>query len=230
METPSKGVAGVVRTIRYFLRNAKTNLGALLAFAAVVTVGAVVTGVPDGANNLFGTYYGCFPLMSLMVLFLLSFALCTSCLNLALSFGGRRVDYFWALQVNMALCAGAATVMQAAMSAIPHLMGWQDVDRWTTMLSLSGQSPWIFFLIALCLQVLGGMCGLLQTKSKVLWAIVLVAVVLVGIGAVVLLLLSSNHGTEWWDGLPLIFGAALLLGAVVGEAVLWQTIRCYTVR
>lgn len=220
----------MIRTFRYFLRNAKINLGALLGFAAIVLAGAIVTGVPDGADNLFGTYFGTFPLISLLVLFLYSFALCTSCLNLALSFGARRRDYFWAVQANMVVYAAAATALQAIMSAIPHLLGWQNIDKWAILLSLGNWSGWVFPLLCLCLQILGSMCGLLQVRSKILGAIVMTAAMLVGIAATVLLLIAPLNSGHVWGQLPLALGAVTMTASVVGEVVMWKTIHNYVVR
>lgn len=80
----------MVKSFQYLFQFARVNLAATLIFAFVVVVGAFLTGVPQGAENIFRTYFGCFPLMILLMLFLFAYALCTSNLNLALSFGARR--------------------------------------------------------------------------------------------------------------------------------------------
>ena len=45
------------KSFRFLFQFAWVNLGAVLAFAAVVTVGSFATGVPNGAENLFETYF-----------------------------------------------------------------------------------------------------------------------------------------------------------------------------
>ena len=54
----------MLRAFRFQLQFAWVNVVALLGFAAVVTVGCYLTGVPAGADNLFTTYYGAMPIMS----------------------------------------------------------------------------------------------------------------------------------------------------------------------
>lgn len=77
-------------------------------FAVLVVVGCYATGCPVGQSNLFATYYGAFPLVTLFVLFLFAFSLCTSNLNLGLSFGARRRDFFWAVQGVLVVYTGSA--------------------------------------------------------------------------------------------------------------------------
>ena len=132
----------MVKSFKYLLQFAWINLGAILGFAAIVIAGAYLTGVPQGANNLFRTYFGTFPLLTLIMLFLFSYALCTSNLNLALSFGARRRDFFFAIQGVLLLYAGVCWALQAVMSAIPDLFAWTSVDRWSFLMSLGGLTNW----------------------------------------------------------------------------------------
>ena len=60
---------------RFLFHSVWTSLGCVLAFAAVVIAGAFATGVPDGATNLFETYFAALPITVLLILFILSFNL-----------------------------------------------------------------------------------------------------------------------------------------------------------
>ena len=93
----------MVKSFRFLLSYSWVNLGAVFGFAAIVIVGCYITGVPGNPNvgNLFETYYAMFPTMILLCLFLYAFAMCTNNLNMGLSMGARRKDFFWAIQVNM---------------------------------------------------------------------------------------------------------------------------------
>ena len=60
----------MLKSFRFLFQFAWINLACLLGFAVLVVVGCYATGVPGGASNLFATYYGAFPLVTLFVLFL----------------------------------------------------------------------------------------------------------------------------------------------------------------
>ena len=129
---------------RFLFHSVWTSLGAVLAFAAVVTAGAFATGVPDGAQNLFTTYFAGLPLTSLLILFILAFNLCTANLNLALSLGARRRDYFIALQGALLAYTGACWLLQIAVSLIPTAFAWANPQRWTILTALRGPHLWSY--------------------------------------------------------------------------------------
>ena len=89
----------MLKSFRFLFQFAWINLACLLGFAVLVVVGCYATGVPGGASNLFATYYGAFPLVTLFVLFLFAFSLCTSNLNLGLLLGraGSAGRVHWVL-------------------------------------------------------------------------------------------------------------------------------------
>ena len=155
------------RSFRFLLNFAWTNLGAIFGFAAIVIAGCYVTGVPNNAENgnLFENYYAMFPTMILLCLFLYAFALCTNNLNLGLSMGARRNDFFWALQGIMVFYAVICWALQLFMSAFPALANWEVRDRWM-LLNLFGGRVWLFPLVCMVLMVLGCLSGLVMVKSK----------------------------------------------------------------
>lgn len=221
----------MVKSFKYLLQFAWINLGAILGFAAIVIAGAYLTGVPQGANNLFRTYFGTFPLMTLIMLFLFSYALCTSNLNLALSFGARRRDFFFAIQGVLLLYAGVCWALQAVMSAIPDLFGWTSVDRWSFLMSLGGLTNWQYPLACLTIMTLGCLCGLLYVRSKGWGVLVMVVTILGGIAAtmVLLIFLDSQPGT------PGALTATILTCGSVGviavcELLIWRTVHRFVVR
>ena len=55
----------MLKSFRFLFQFAWINLACLLGFAVLVVVGCYATGVPGGASNLFATYYGAFPLVTL---------------------------------------------------------------------------------------------------------------------------------------------------------------------
>lgn len=116
----------MVKSFRFLLRFAAVNLAAVLVFAAVVIGGCYATGVPGGADNLFRTYFTLFPLMTLFILFFYGFALCTNSLNLALSLGARRRDFFWGMQGILVVYAGVCWPLQLLMAALPRAGNWAE--------------------------------------------------------------------------------------------------------
>lgn len=221
----------MVKSFKYLFQFAWVNLAATLAFAAVVIVGSCLTGVPQGANNIFRTYFGCFPLIILLMMFLFAFALCTSNLNLALSFGARRRDYFFSLQLVLLLYAGVSWVIQAAMSAIPDLFAWTSVDRWSFLMSLGGLTNWRYPLACLTTMALGCLCGLLYVRSRAWGTVVMVVTILGGIVATMLLLLFADAQPGTPGSLVANFltaGAVAVIAAC--ELLIYRTVNRYVVR
>ena len=231
----------MIKSFRFLIRFAWANLASLLGFAAIVIVGCYVTGVPEGREmgNLFETYYCMFPTMILLCLFLFSFAMCTSSLNLGLSMGARRRDFFWAIQANMAFYAAICWVLQLFMSAFPAMANWEVRKRWA-LLDLFDGRAWMFPLVCMVLMVLGCLSGMVVVKNKALGGILVTLSVFVMIGVTVFMILSADTGimdylldTEWgwlWTTLPKAMLAVLAAGAVGGELLIWRVIQRYVVR
>ncbi len=229
------------RSFRFLLNFAWTNLGAIFGFAAIVIAGCYVTGVPNNAENgnLFENYYAMFPTMILLCLFLYAFALCTNNLNLGLSMGARRNDFFWALQGIMVFYAVICWALQLFMSAFPALANWEVRDRWM-LLNLFGGRVWLFPLVCMVLMVLGCLSGLVMVKSKIAGATLVTISIFVMIFVTVFMILSADTGimdylmeTEWgwlWTTLPRIMIAVLSIGAVGGEFLIWKVVQRYVVR
>ena len=229
------------RSFRFLLNFAWTNLSAIFGFAAIVIAGCYLSGVPNNAENgnLFETYYAMFPTMLLLILFLYAFALCTNNLNLGLSMGARRTDFFWALQGIMVFYSLVCWALQLFMAAFPALANWEVRDRWA-LLDLFGGRVWVFPLVCLVLMVLGCLSGMVVVKNKVLGAILVTLSVIVMMGVTVFMLLSADTNimdalleTQWawlWINLPKMMTAVLAVGAVGGELLIWRTIQRYVVR
>ena len=231
----------MVKSFRFLLNFAWINLGAIFGFAAIVIIGCYVTGVPNNAENgnLFETYYAMFPTMILLILFLYAFALCTNNLNLGLSMGARRTDFFWALQGIMVFYSLVCWALQLFMSAFPSLSNWVGRDRWA-LLDLFGGKVWVFPLVCFVLMVLGCLSGLVVVRHKVLgFILVTVSVIIMVVMTIFMLLYTDDYviatvsNTEWgwfWDALPKALAAVLAVGAVGGEFLIWRVIQRYVVR
>lgn len=229
------------RSFRFLLNFAWYNLAAIFGFAAIVIAGCYLSGVPSNAGNgnLFETYYAMFPTMILLILFLYAFALCTNNLNLGLSMGARRTDFFWALQGIMAFYAVICWVLQLFMSAFPALADWEVRDRWA-LLDLFGGKVWVFPLVCFVLMVLGCLSGLVVVKNKVLgFILVTVSVIIMVVVTIFMLLFTDARMTEpfqeagldWvFTVLPKVIAAVLAVAAVGGELLIWRTIQRYVVR
>ena len=232
--TETKGKEGwtMIKSFRFLLQFAWINLGAILAFALIVIAGAWCTGVPQGNQNLFATYFSTFPLLSLIVLFIYSFGLTTSNLNLALSFGARRRDFFFAVQGILLLYTGVCWMLQVVMSSIPFLFHWTDQERWQVLLSLGGFSSWAYPLVCLAILCLGGLCGMLMVRSKLLGTLVLILALVAAIAATALLFITADMFASGagWGALPLILVAAMAGIVGASEYFFWRTMRRHIVR
>ena len=229
------------KSVRFLLQFTWVNLGAIFGFAAIIIAGCYATGIPHDldTSNLFETYYSMFPTMILLCLFLYAFSLCTNNLNLGLSMGARRRDFFWAIQGNMAFYAVICWGLQLFMSAFPALANWEVRERWE-LLNLFGGRVWVFPLVCMVLMVLGCLSGLVMVKSKIAGTILVTVSIFVMIFVTVFMILSADTGvmnylveTEWgwlWTTLPRIMIAVLSAGAVGGEFLIWKVVQRYVVR
>jgi|GEM_PF-1793574 len=221
----------MVKTFRFLLQFAWINLGTILGFALIVTAGAWLTGVPQGADNLFRTYFSMFPLLTLIVLFIYAFALCTSNLNLALSFGARRRDFFWAVQGILLVYAGTAWALQLAMSSIPVLFHWPQTELWLFLMSLGGFHSGYYPLVCLTILALGCLCGLVFVRSKFWGVMVMLVTILIGIAATALLMITGDFThIQLWNDLPILLFLGMAAAMALGEWIIWRTIRRFMVR
>ena len=223
----------MVKSFRFLLQFAWINLGALLVFALIVSVGSALTGVPGGADNLFSTYYSAFPLMALMILYIYAFALCTSNLNLALSFGATRRGFFWAVQGILLLYILVSWLLQGILAVLPSLLNWEGQGRFPILL-ICGFDSWFFPLLALVILCLGCLAGVIFIKSKAAGVLVVALSGVVGIAGMVALFITSSavrdFGPDLFGSLPLWLTAGGVALVGVSEGFLWHTIRNFIVK
>lgn len=223
------------RAFRYFGLTVSFNVLVLCGLAVVVTLGTIYFSGGDAAaqemhRNMFSSYFGLFPLMSIIILFILSFNLCTVDLQVAVSFGARRRDFFLGLQGALLIYSFVIWGLQAVMSRIPALLEWSDLDRWN-MLMGNGMGIGTYLLMVMAVLSMGCLCGLVFTRSKVWGVVVLCAVVIVGIIAVVVQMFTAfNRDTQIWGDLPWILTAVFGLILLAAEAGIWKFIKGYCVR
>ena len=223
----------MVKSFRFLLQFTWINLGALLVFALVVTVGSLLTGVPGGADNLFSSYFSAFPLMALMILYIYAFALCTSCLNLALSFGATRRGFFWAVQGILLVYTFVSWLLQGVLAALPSLFHWAFPERFP-ILRMCGFASWSFPLLCLVILCLGCLAGIIFIKSKAAGILVVTLSAVVGIGGMVALFVTASavrdFGGELFGSLPLWLTAGGVAIVGVSEGFLWHTVRNFIVK
>ncbi|MCI8912664.1 MAG: hypothetical protein HFF38_00855 [Lawsonibacter sp.] len=229
------------KTVRFLFQFAWVNLASLLGFAAFVFAGCYLTGVPGepGNSNLFANYYAMFPAMAAFCLFLFSFGFCTSNLQLGLSMGARRRDFFTALQGIILFSTAVCWALQLFMSAFPALAGWEVRDRWMLLYMFEGK-PWAYPLLCFAVMVLGCLSGMLMMNHKGLGIVVVLLSILVLMGATIVLILSAEtelmaflYDSEWgwlWTLLPKGMAAVLAAAAVGGELLIWRAIHRFVVR
>lgn len=231
----------MVKSFRFLLNFVWVGLASILGFIAVVVVGCYFSGVPDSffRGSLFATYYTMLPTFILLCLFLYGMSLCTSNLNLGLSMGARRVDFFWAIQGAILLYTAVGWALEWLLSVFPAAARWAERDQWAVLAAYRDR-PWTFPLLCATLLVLGCLLGLLTVRHRVLATIILTLSVFIMMGSTMFMLLSAQTnitvfftgiGWEWlFTTLPRTLPVILIALAAGGELLVWRAIRNYTVR
>lgn len=231
----------MAKSFRFLLRFALVNLAAAFVCTAILIAGCYASGITHDASRhtIFETYYSMSPFIILLFLFLYAFSLCTSSLNLGLSFGARRKDFFWAIQGIILFYTVVCWALQRFLTGLPAAAGWADRDRWSLLMLYSGKF-WTFPLLCIVLLVLGCLVGLLMERHRMLAAFLLVFVCLAASGGTAFMLIVTDtrmvtvltgDGWGWlFTTLPKVLPAVLAIAAAGGELLMWRAIRNYTVR
>lgn len=186
----------MTRTARFLWRFTWANWLTLLIFAGVVFLGSAVTGVPEGTRNMFSIYLGIFPMMVPMILLLFNLGRCSTFLQLALSFGGQRRNYFLVIQLFLLFDTLLGYGVLLLLRDIPVTLLWVQVDELGLLLrNALDWAGWRFPLMIFSQAVMGCVVGLCLVRSKVLGSILTVLAIfssLVGLMSLVLLGLLQN--------------------------------------
>lgn len=220
------------KCLQYFWPFLWPNVSAMVVFEAVVVLLAVVSGVPQGADNLFATYFYSMPLLIFLFLFMYSVSLTTATLNLAISMGWTRRSYIQGMQIMLVVYTLVGWGLTLLMPLIPQLGSWAPNKRIHLLLLVSGRYAFLYPLLCLAILVVGGLSGLLMARSKALGIFVMFLAILVTIAGVVVLGLAGM-GLFDLGFIPLflpIAMAVLLTILIFGEYLLWRAIRRYVVR
>lgn len=220
------------KCLQFFWPYLWPNVSAMVVFEAVVVLLAVVSGVPQGVEGLFSTYFYAMPLLILLFLFMYSVSLSTACLHLAVSMGSTRQFYFWCMQFMLVVYALVGWGLTLLLPLIPQVGNWASNERLQILLLVTGRYGLLYPLLCLAILVVGGLAGLLMARSKALGIAVMFVAMLVGIVGVAVLALA---GTGLFDlGFTPLFlpitVVVLLAVFLAGEFLLWRSIRRYVVR
>ena len=231
----------MIKSFRFLLHFALVNLAAIFGFIAVVIVGCYITDSTDNIvySGLFTNYYVMLPTFILLCLFLYAMALCTNNLNLGLSMGARRVDFFWAIQGIILFYTVVGWALEWLLSVFPMAAHWTARNQWIVLEAYRDRF-WIFPLLCVMLLVLGCLGGLLMVRHRILATLIIIAACFIMIGATMFMLLFTDTrmmitltgiGWEWiFTTLPKILTAILAVSAVGGELLIWRAIQHYVVR
>ena len=220
------------KCLQYFWPFLWPNVSAMAVFEAVVVVLALVSGVPQGQDGLFATYFYSMPLLILLFLFIYSNALATVNLNLALAMGATRRFCFQGIQLMLVVYTLLGWGLTLLMPLIPQLGGWVPSQRLQLLLLVTGRYALLYPLLCLAILVVGSLAGLLMVRSKALGIAVMFVAILVAIAGVVALALAGM-GVFDLGFTPLflpITVISLLAILVLGDVLLWRCIRRCVVR
>jgi len=217
----------MIRTGRFLLRFSWPNWAVMLGFVAVLLLGSVLTGVPNGEENLFSSYFLSFPLFVAMLMMILSFSLCSIYLDVALSFGARRRDYFRGIQGILLLDTLIGCALAWSMALLPEVLDWGYNEAFyaAEMLRWAG---WLYPLNIFGQAALGCVAGLAMARSKVWGTVLMIAAVLLSVGFLIVMVLGKLLSLPDW-----LWPAAAAVMAVMAagsEIVLWRAIKRHVVR
>ena len=217
------------KCLKYLSITAVENMTAICGTAALLTLGCILTGVPAGKGSIFTIYFSMFPFMYLLILLIVSIACCTTSLQTALSFGAKRRDYFWALQIYVVFYALLGWVLNRILNAISA--NWIPSESAPTMDLLFHAPLPLYLLIAVPAILLGCALGPIYTRSSLLGTLVMVGIMLSGIGATVFLLVISRNGSmDRWGDLPAIITALFAVVGVICDVFIYRFLKKATVR
>lgn len=222
----------MTKTLRYLLSSAWAILGGLAGFSVIVTAGCYLTGVPLGEEGIFLTYFAGTFMYAPLFLYLYSYALATTYLNIALSMGARRRDYFLALQGCFVFCVAAGWLITVLVSSVPVLGRWTNDSILITCSALGDPVRfWCYPFACLGLMVLGCLTGQLFSCSR-LWGTVMIIVCILGLagGLVWLMVDSFTAAAAGAAGVNAAIAASALILTGIGDFILWRIMRNYTVR
>lgn len=218
-------------SFRYLWQFTWPNLGIIAALAGALTLLTAWQGGGElGSGSFFGTYFGMFPLMALLIIFLLSTTLTSACLDMAVSFGGLRRDFFWALQGSMAAYTLTCWGLQKLLAQVPVLLNWANREDWQMLLNLGEQPWWWYPLTCMTAFGAGSLCAMLMARSRVLGVLALAAVCLFGVASVVFLMLTTFNDFHLWGDLPWLIPLLMAVVFVGCEVLLRRYIHRYCVR
>lgn len=219
------------KCLQYFWSFLWPNVSAMAAFEAVVVVLAVVSGTPQGKEGIFATYFYSMPLLILLFLFMYSVSLTTATLNLAIAMGGTRRTYFQGMQLILVVYALIGWGLTLLMPLIPQMGNWVPNQRLHLLLLVSGQYGPLYPLFCLAILVVGGLSGLLMVRSKALGIFIMSLAIVTIAGVVVLGLAGMGFFGLGFTPLFLPIAVVVLLAILIlGELLLWRSIRRYVVR
>ena len=158
--------------------------------------------------------------------------LTTSTLNLAIAMGGTRRTYFQGMQLILVVYTLIGWGLTLLMPLIPQMGNWVSNQRLHLLLLVSGQYGPLYPLFCLAILVVGGLSGLLMVRSKALGIFIMSLAILVTIaGEVVLGLAGMGFFDLGFTPLFLPIAVVVLLAILIlGELLLWRSIRRYVVR
>lgn len=224
----------MLKALRYLGRTyLLTTLGSGAVIAALAVVFTHVVTI-----EVFGVWYAILPLF--FVLFALIYGVNIPSLyrNMALSFGCRRTDFFWACQGAFVLAALGYTAVSLLAGRLPSILpGGYAAYEWASDMRAAGPPAWLapvslagLALVELLLQAIGAAGGELVARHKALGVVALVVVMLLGVACTSTTLFVMD-GTI---ALPpaVIWGAlgGLVAVAVVCDVLFYRSNRKAVVR
>ena len=216
------------RAARFLLYTLRPYL--LILPTAATGAALLLPRIAGGTDGPAAALCNALPGFGLLFLLMLGMNLALSALPLALSLGGRRRDYFWALQPVLALYVGTSWAIQLLMSAVPKALRWTDPWGWDLSL-LGGWPLWVYPLVCWTVLAFGTLCGLLMVESRVWRGIVVALAAMVMTAALIfLMVMAAGPKIPLWGDLPYILGGVLAVVLAVSEFFLWRRITRFSVR
>ena len=210
------------RALRGFWMFLLPRAGSLWVLTGVFVLLAVLTGALWGNPSWVPAWVmGTYPILLLLLLFFSASSLGGPLLDLLLSMGRRRRDFWLAGECVLLVLSLVAWLLWCAVMELPHWLGGSYPDQLRLQLDLGGQCSRPLFLLA-CLTApsAGAAVGALSSDSRILGdaaAAAALFITLVSAFGIYLFSISGgvDHGSTLPGALCLFFGAIWLSGQVM---------------
>ena len=212
------------RSIRFGLQNLKLQIPSMIGMGAMLTLFAIMSG----GKGFFYSYYGMLPSLLLFLSAMFGVAFTTTQLNIALSFGELRRNYFKMVQVQTAVVSISCGVIFFLCREIPLWLGMESGNTMINKISI----PMLAGCVAV-LYLVGGVTGVAYQRGNLLVKIVTtVSAFILSFISILMPIFADivRKSDTVWGQVFIAIAAVAVAIALICEGILWWHIKSVNVR